>query len=124
MISLRALIETGLLVLPVALATVTGASLTGRLIGNLGARTVGVTGLLVAAAGMTIAALSDGPALLIVGVAIAAAGTGSMFVVASATALGHVQPHEAGVASGIVSTFHEFGASLGAATVSSLAGAV
>jgi hypothetical protein len=44
-------------------------------------------------------------------------------VVASATALGQVGPHEAGLASGIVSTFHEFGASLGAAVVSSIAAA-
>jgi sugar phosphate permease len=32
-----------------------------------------------------------------------------------------VAPHEAGIASGIVSTFHEFGASVGAAVVSSVA---
>jgi hypothetical protein len=46
---------------------------------------------------------------------------GAVFVVASATALGQVGPHEAGLASGIVSTFHEFGAALGAAVVSSIA---
>jgi sugar phosphate permease len=44
-----------------------------------------------------------------------------LFVVASATALGQVAPEEAGLASGIVSTFHEFGASIGAAVVSSIA---
>jgi MFS family permease len=43
------------------------------------------------------------------------------FAGASATALGQVAPHEAGLASGIVSTFHEFGAALGAAVVSSIA---
>ena len=46
-----------------------------------------------------------------------------MFVVASTTALGQVAPHEAGIASGIVSTFHEFGAASGAAVVSSVAAA-
>jgi sugar phosphate permease len=46
-----------------------------------------------------------------------------VFVVASATALGQVSPHQAGLASGIVSTFHEFGAALGAAVVSSMAAA-
>lgn len=46
-----------------------------------------------------------------------------MFVDASVTALGQVGPHEAGIASGILSTFHEFGASLGAAVVSSVAAA-
>jgi hypothetical protein len=46
-----------------------------------------------------------------------------VFVVASATALAQIDPGEAGLASGIVSTFHEFGASLGAAVVSSMAAA-
>src|SRR3990170_2305832 len=41
----------------------------------------------------------------------------------SATALGHIAAHEAGITSGIVSTFHEFGASLGAAVISSVAAA-
>ena len=80
-------------------------------------------GLVVAAAGMAVPAVSMHPAAVVAGVAFAAAGTGAMFVVASATALGQVAPHEAGIASGIVSTFHEFGASIGAAAVSSVAAA-
>jgi ribosomal protein S18 acetylase RimI-like enzyme len=44
-----------------------------------------------------------------------------VFVVASATALGQVGPHEAGLASGIVSTFHEFGVSRGFATAAVVA---
>lgn len=114
-------LKTGLLFLPVALATMVGANLAGRSIGALGARALGVIGLVVAAAGMAIPVLASGTTMLIIGVAIAASGTGVMFVVASATALGQVAPHEAGIASGIVSTFHEFGASLGAAVVSSVA---
>ena len=49
------------------------------------------------------------------------AGIGATFVVASTTALARVGQHEAGLASGIVSTFH--GAALGAAVISSIAGA-
>jgi len=116
-------LTTGLLFLPVALATMAGANLAGRVIGRTGARTLGVGGLLLAAAGMTVPALLEGTAAMVVGVAVAAAGTGAIFVVASATALGQVEPHEAGLTSGIVSTFHEFGASLGAAVVSSMAAA-
>ncbi|WP_152362076.1 MFS transporter [Microlunatus speluncae] len=114
---------TGLLFLPVALFTMGGANLGGRLIGRLGARTLGVVGLLVAAAGMAVPAFVPGTVPLVIGVAVAAAGTGTLFVVASATALGQVEPEQAGLASGIVSTFHEFGASLGAAVVSSMAAA-
>jgi hypothetical protein len=57
----------------------------------------------------------------VAGVSLAAAGTGAVFVVASATALGQIAPVEAGLAWGIVSTFHEFGAALGTAVVSSIA---
>jgi EmrB/QacA subfamily drug resistance transporter len=116
-------LRTGLLFLPVALATIVSANLAGRLIASQGARRLGVTGLLLAAAGMAVPAFVLGPVTAVVGVAVAAAGTGMMYVVASATALGQVAPEEAGVASGIVSTFHEFGASVGAAAISSIAAA-
>ncbi|PLW66097.1 MFS transporter [Streptomyces sp. SCUT-3] len=116
-------LTTGLLFLPVALATMAGANTAGRVIGRTGPRMLGTLGLLVAAAGMAVPAFRDGTTAMVIGVAVAAAGTGVVFVVASATALGQIQPHEAGLASGIVSTFHEFGASLGAAVVSSMAAA-
>ncbi|MGH3385768.1 MAG: MFS transporter [Nocardioidaceae bacterium] len=116
-------LQTGLLFLPVALATMAGANTAGRVVGRAGPRRVGVVGLLLAAVGMGIPAVLAGPVAMVLGVAVAAAGTGAVFVVASATALGQVEPHEAGIVSGIVSTFHEFGASLGAAVVSSMAAA-
>ncbi|MEU0485220.1 hypothetical protein ABZ260_39335 [Streptosporangium sp. NPDC006013] len=72
---------------------------------------------------MTVPALSMHTATVVAGTALAAAGAGALFVVASATALGQVAPHESGIASGIVSTFHEFGASIGAAAISSVAAA-
>jgi len=100
-----------------------GATVAGRVLARLGPRLLGAAGLVVGGIGMGVAAAADGPAALAAGVGVAAAGTGAVFVVASATALGQVGPHEAGLASGIVSTFHEFGASLGAAVVSSIAAA-
>lgn len=116
-------LQTGLLFLPVALATILGANLTGRVLGRWSARGPAVASLTVAAIGMAVPAVSLTPVSVVAGVAVAAAGTGAMFVIASATALGQVAPHEAGIASGIVSTFHEFGASIGAAVVSSVAAA-
>ncbi|AWS46892.1 MFS transporter [Streptosporangium sp. 'caverna'] len=116
-------LQTGLLFLPVALSTMLGANLTGRMLGRWSARALAVAGLTVAAIGMAVPAVSMSPVSVVVGVAVAAAGTGAMFVIASATALGQVAPHEAGISSGIVSTFHEFGASIGAAVVSSVAAA-
>ncbi|MBO3737720.1 MFS transporter [Actinoplanes flavus] len=116
-------LHTGLLFLPVAVITMLGAHLTGTLIGRLGARPLAIAALLIAAAGMAVPAITLQPLAVTAGVSIAAAGTGALFVVASATALGNVAWHEAGIASGIVSTFHEFGASIGAAVVSSVAAA-
>jgi EmrB/QacA subfamily drug resistance transporter len=116
-------LPTGLFFLPVAVATMIGANVAGRFIGGVGARALGSAGLLVAALGMAVPALVDGTLAMAVGVSIVGAGAGIVFVVASATALGQVEPQEAGLASGILSTFHEFGASFGAAVVSSLAAA-
>lgn len=114
-------LATGLLFLPVAVSTMLGANAAGRVIGRTGPRGLAVAGLLVAAAGLAVPAVWGGAAPMVAGMTVAAAGTGSLFVVASATALGQVAAHEAGLASGIVSTFHEFGASLGAAVASSVA---
>ena len=114
-------LETGLLFLPVALATMTGSTVAGRVLARLGPRLLGAVGLGVGAIGMWVAATAGGSVAMVVGISVAGAGTGVVFVVASATALGQVSPHEAGLASGIVSTFHEFGAALGAAVVSSMA---
>ncbi|MCX5328693.1 MULTISPECIES: MFS transporter [unclassified Streptomyces] len=112
---------TGVLFLPVALLTMAAAAAAGRVIGSLGARLLAVVALAVAAAGFLLPVLWSGTAVMVTGVSVAAAGLGALFVVASATALATVAPHEAGVTSGIVSTFHEFGASAGAAAVSSAA---
>ncbi|WP_448320265.1 MFS transporter [Streptomyces sp. CO7] len=112
---------TGVLFLPVALLTMAAAAVAGRVIGRLGARSLAVVSLAVAAAGFLLPVFGSGTAVMVTGVSIAAAGLGALFVVASATALATVAPHEAGVTSGIVSTFHEFGAAAGAAAVSSAA---
>lgn len=115
-------LRTGLLFLPVAVATILGAQLAGRSIGGAGARKVAVIGLLIAAAGTAIAAIWSGPVMVVIGISVGAAGIGAAFVASSATALAQVAHHEAGTASGLLSTFHEFGAALGVAVVSSIAG--
>jgi EmrB/QacA subfamily drug resistance transporter len=114
---------TGVLFLPVALATMLGATAGGHLIGRTGARALASVGFAVAAAGFVVPAVLDGTTAAVVGITVGASGLGALFVAASATALGQVAPHESGIASGIVSTFHEFGASLGAAVTSSVAAA-
>lgn len=112
---------TGVLFLPVALLTMAAATVAGTLIGRMGARLLAVAAMAVAAAGFLVPVLWSGTTAMVTGVSVAAAGLGALFVVASTTALASVAPHEAGVTSGIVSTFHEFGASVGAAAASTAA---
>lgn len=112
---------TGLLFLPVAAGTVIGAQVGGRTVGALGARVIAVAGLAVTALGAALPAIFESTEALVLGISVAGLGLGAGFVAASTTALSRVAHHEAGLASGILSTFHEFGAALGVAVTSSLA---
>lgn len=78
-------------------------------------------GMIVGAIGLLVPALWSTTLTTTVGISFGALGIGALFVVASVTALGQVSPQEAGIASGLLSTFHEIGASVGVATVSSIA---
>ena len=111
-------LATGLLFLPVALATTAGAQLGGRLLARIGARRLGVAGLLLAAAGLATPAVSISTLSTVIAFSIGAAGLGALFVVAAGAALGQVAPEEAGIVSGVLRTSHELGSSLGAAVVS------
>ncbi|MFF2118551.1 MFS transporter [Kitasatospora sp. NPDC058184] len=114
-------LSTGALLLPVAVATAIGAHLAAHLIGHAGARLVAAGGLLVSASGSLVLSLADGTVGVIIGLVIGAVGIIPVFVSATTTALGFISHHEAGIASGVVNTFHEVGGTIGAATVSTVA---
>ena len=116
-------LETGLSFLPVALGTMLGSSLAGRLIPRWGVRAVSSAGLLIAAAGLAAAAAIFSMTVLVVATSVAGFGIGAAFVAAAGSMFSVVQPQEAGVASGALSTFHEFGAAAGVSAVSSVAAA-
>lgn len=116
-------LRTGLLFLPIAVATIIGAQLTGQIIGKVGPRVVALAGLTIAAVGIAVPAIWDGAAMVVIGTSIGASGIGSAFVAASTTTFSQIHYTEAGLASGLLSTFHEFGAALGVAVVSSIAAA-
>ncbi len=120
-------LRTGLVFLPVALATIVGAQAAAHLLGRLGGRPVAATGFAMAAAGMALLAGvgADGDAVtgVLPGFALAAAGLGMAFVTATTTAMTSVDPHRAGMVSGVVNTAHELGAALGVALISTIAGA-
>ncbi|MEV6011058.1 MFS transporter [Streptomyces sp. NPDC051976] len=118
-------LRTGVAFLPVAVATAFGARFAGHLVGVLGARTTAVAGMAVAAAGIApLTRLSAGTGVYTVvvpGLAVAALGVGAVFVTAVTTALAMVGHDEAGLASGVVNTFHEVGGSVGVAVASTVA---
>ncbi|WP_435216953.1 MFS transporter [Streptomyces sp. bgisy034] len=120
-------LRTGLVFLPVAVATGIGAHLGSRLVGRIGSRPTAVAGMAVAAAGtVPLAQLSESGSVyagLLPGFVTAAFGLGAVFVTATTTALAMVKHEEAGLASGVVNTFHEVGGSIGVAVVSTVAAA-
>ncbi len=117
--------RTGLVFLPVAVAVGVGAHLGSRLVGRIGSRTTAVSGMAIAAAGtIPLTRLSESGSVygsLLPGFVIASLGIGAVFVTATTTALAMVEHHEAGLASGVVNTFHEVGGSMGVAVVSAVA---
>ncbi|WAZ19142.1 MFS transporter [Streptomyces cinnabarinus] len=118
-------LRTGLVFLPVAVATGVGAHLGSRLVGRIGSRPTAVAGMAVAAAGtLPLTRLAETGSVyagLLPGFVIAAFGLGAVFVTATTTALAMVEHSEAGLASGVVNTFHEVGGSIGVAVVSTVA---
>ncbi|WP_350278841.1 MFS transporter [Kribbella sp. HUAS MG21] len=116
-------LRTGLLFLPVAVAAIVGAQVAGHVVGRTGARPIAVVGFLITAAGVAVPAIWEGAAVIVTGMTVATIGLGAAFVASSTTTFTNIDYREAGLASGILSTFHEFGASLGVAVVSSVAAA-
>jgi EmrB/QacA subfamily drug resistance transporter len=118
-------LATGLLFLPMAVATAAGAHLASRLGGVIGTRRVAVTALALVAAGSAlltqISATTSPWATLLPGLVTGALGIGAIFVTATSTALADVPPHQAGLASAVISTFHEVGGGIGIAVLSTIA---
>ncbi|WP_030685450.1 MFS transporter [Streptomyces globisporus] len=117
--------RTGLLFLPIALATAIGAHLGSRLVTTAGPRACTTGGMALAAAGCLppafLSPTADPWTTLLPALATASLGLGAVFVTATTTALGLVPSHEAGLASGVVNTFHELGGTIGVALASTLA---
>ncbi|MFC5008271.1 MFS transporter [Dactylosporangium cerinum] len=118
-------LRTGLLFLPVTVATVVSAHLTAHGLRRFGARPVAFVAFAVASAGfglLTGVSIHDDPVTAVLpGFVLAAAGLGAGFVTASTSVMTRVEGHEAGSASGVLNTGHELGAALGVAIASSIA---
>jgi MFS family permease len=109
--------------LPAALATIAGSQLAAHAVGHLGPRPVAAVGFGLAAAGALLLSRLPADAAVLVDLLLATAGLGAGFVVATTTAMAHVDHDQAGLTSGLLNTGHELGASLGVAVVSTIAAA-
>lgn len=119
-------LATGLSFLPVAVAAGAGSHLGGHLSGHAGPRRVAPVALVLCAAGSAFAALRmDDPVWtgVMPGFILVAMGAGAAMVTASTSGLTGVPEQSAGVASGVLSTGHELGGTLGIAAISTLAAA-
>jgi EmrB/QacA subfamily drug resistance transporter len=119
-------IVAGLQFLPLAAAITIGAAVSSQVIGRTGAKPLMVVGLLVVAAGAGLLASIDAdptywsdvlPGFIVVGL-----GTGPMFVAISIAAMAGIRAEQSGLASGVMMTGHEVGASLGVASLTAIAG--
>jgi predicted MFS family arabinose efflux permease len=118
-------IQTGLQFLPLVLVTGVAAHVARELIGRFGARAIVVAALLLIASGDLLLSGADArssyvadllPAFALIGF-----GTGLAFASITVTAMSEIDPEQAGIASGLMTTGHELGAALGAAIISSIA---
>jgi EmrB/QacA subfamily drug resistance transporter len=119
-------LQTGVAFLPVAVATVAGAHVAGRLVGRIGPRPLVSAAFGLSAVGLTLLAGAGTGARVWTGIVpsfvLVALGLGAGFVAATTTAMSRVDVHHAGVAAGTVNTAHELGAALGVATASAIVG--
>uniref|UniRef100_UPI0018922294 MFS transporter n=1 Tax=Catenulispora rubra TaxID=280293 RepID=UPI0018922294 len=118
-------LRTGVVYLPVAVATGLGAHLASHGVGHLGFRGTAGTGFTLAGVGallLTRLPASGNAALAVLpGFVLLSAGVGMALVTATTVALHQADHREAGLISGLVNTGHELGSALGVALASVLA---
>ncbi len=118
-------LKTGLAYLPLALAIIFSAGAASALVTKLGFKPILAAGLgLVAVALLWFSQVSVGGSYLVNVLApsiIAGVGLGMAFVPVTIAAVSGVEPHEAGLASGLINTNQQIGGALGLAILASLA---
>jgi EmrB/QacA subfamily drug resistance transporter len=118
-------IQTGLDFLPLVLVTGLASHVGRELLGRIGARATVVAGLALIAAGNLLLSGADAHASyladLLPGFALIGFGIGLSFAAITVAAMSEIAAATAGLASGLLTTGHEFGAALGASIVSAVA---
>jgi predicted MFS family arabinose efflux permease len=118
-------LTTGVAFLPVTAGIAIGAVTAQQLVTRVGVRAVMLTGMVVAAAGLGVLALTtsvDGTYLgVFAGLVPMSIGMGATFVTLTLVATTGVQADDAGLASGVFNTSQQIGGALGLAVLSTLA---
>ncbi len=116
-------LETGLRFLPMTVVSFFAAPLSGRLSGHLPMRVLFAAGLTLTGVGLLLMRGLDagsGWTALLAGFLVAGAGIGTVNPSLAATAIGVVEPHRSGMASGINNTFRQVGIATGIAGMGAL----
>jgi EmrB/QacA subfamily drug resistance transporter len=118
-------IETGLAFLPLTLVILVGAHAAQHVLPKTGSRPPMAAGLLLMATGAfllsTVTADAGYAADLLPGFLALGLGVGMTFVSVSVAAMADVGDHDAGLASGLMTTAHELGAAIGVAVLAAIA---
>jgi EmrB/QacA subfamily drug resistance transporter len=119
-------LQAGLCTLPLAVAALVFAPLSGRMVGSFGSRrSLVIAGVCTTASALALTRLSaDTPLLALLGVYfVFGAGQGFVNSPITATAVAGMPRAQAGVAAGVTSTSRQIGQSLGVAIAGTIAGA-
>jgi EmrB/QacA subfamily drug resistance transporter len=118
-------LATGFAFLPMPLAIIVGTQVSTRLVGRVGPRVLLVIGTVISASGMLLLSelTVDSPYVLHIGIAgaIFTFGAGVSFVPVTLSATNGVDPHDAGLASGLINTTRQIGGSVGLAALLTIA---
>ena len=118
-------LEAGLAYLPLAFGIIVSAGVASQLVTRFGVKPVLVTGLLLTAVGLLwFSQISVGGSYvgdILFPSLIAAFGLGFAFVPMTIAAVAGVEPHEAGLASGLINTSQQVGGALGLAVLAAIA---
>jgi EmrB/QacA subfamily drug resistance transporter len=118
-------LETGVAYLPLAGGIIVSAGIASNLVTRLGVKPVLIAGLLLTAIGLVwFSQISVGGSYVgdvLFPSIIAAFGLGFAFVAMTIAAVAGVEPHEAGLASGLINTSQQIGGALGLAILAAIA---
>jgi MFS family permease len=118
-------LEAGIAFLPMTLCIIVGSVVASRSVIRIGPKPILIAGMALQAAGLLlfsrIAVHGHYVSDILAGSLLIALGIGFAFVTGSIAAVSGVEPHEAGLASGLVNTSRMFGGALGLAILAAIA---